>query len=149
MARYCSDAGTPVVCYPRNCDSVAFYLGRDDFRSYREKQVGDLLNFLQEQPRTVVLFTHRHSPAGLAYFLPSRGLELKDLTPMSHSWVSSLATEDCLMGVVERVIQTDGRSAPETSIEGTTVKRVGGVGTKDRTRGSSRSARSRNSSGDT
>jgi 4-amino-4-deoxy-L-arabinose transferase-like glycosyltransferase len=149
MARYCADTGTPVVCYPRNCDSVAFYLGRDDFRSWREKQIGDLLNFLQEQPRTVVLFTHRHSPAGLAYFLPARGLELKNLTSMSHSWVSSLATEDCLMGVVERVTQADGRSPQEAGSEGATVQRAGGVGTKDRTRGSGRSARSRNTDGDT
>ena len=110
MAEYCGDSRTPVVCYPRNCDSVAFYLGRDDFRSYRGKQVGEMLNFLQEQPRTVILFTHRHSPAGLAYFLPSRGLELRDLKPVSHSWVSSIGTEDCLMGVVEHVTQADNRS---------------------------------------
>jgi hypothetical protein len=142
MARYCGDAATPVVCYPRNCDSVSFYLGRDDLRSYREKQVGDLLNFLQDQRRTVVLFTHRHSPAGLAYFLPARGLELKNLTPMSHSWVSSLATEDCLMGIVERATRAVG-GAPEGGIEDTTVKRIRGAGTKERSRGS-RSARPRN-----
>ena len=107
IAEYCGDSRTPVVCYPRNCDSVAFYLGREDFRSYRGKQVGEMLNFLQEQQRTVILFTHRHSPAGLAYFLPARGLELRDLKPVSHSWVSSVGTEDCLMGVVERTARAD------------------------------------------
>src|SRR5262249_55923294 len=31
----CADRDASVVCYPRNCDSVAFYLGRDDLKTYR------------------------------------------------------------------------------------------------------------------
>ena len=38
VERLCRDSNTPVVCYPRNCDSVAFYLKRDDLRSYRSKE---------------------------------------------------------------------------------------------------------------
>jgi hypothetical protein len=102
VARYCAGPRTPVVCYPRNCDSVAFYLERDDLRSYRSKEIGDLLNFLQDQPRTVVLFTHRHSPASLKHFLPPRGLQLTGLTPISQNWANALRLEDCLMGVVEQ-----------------------------------------------
>src|SRR5262249_17298028 len=42
MAGYCGDSQTPVVCYPRNCDSVAFYLRRDDLRTFRSKQIDPL-----------------------------------------------------------------------------------------------------------
>jgi 4-amino-4-deoxy-L-arabinose transferase-like glycosyltransferase len=105
VARFCADPQTPVVCYPRNCDSVAFYLGRDDLRSYRSKEVGALLGFLQDQTRTVVLFTHRHAPGSLKHFLPPRGLQLTDLTPISQNWANALRIEDCLMGVVEKQIQ--------------------------------------------
>src|SRR5262249_22579388 len=66
---------TPVVCYPRNCDSVAFYLGRDDLRSFRSKQTHLLLQYLQERPRVVILCTHRHSLHGLREALP-RGLRI-------------------------------------------------------------------------
>jgi hypothetical protein len=49
---------------------VAFYVGRDDLRSYRSKQTHLLIQFLQERPRTVLLFTHRHSLRGLRHALP-------------------------------------------------------------------------------
>src|SRR5262249_52051464 len=32
---YCPDQNSPLVCYPRPCDSAAFYLGRDNLRSFR------------------------------------------------------------------------------------------------------------------
>jgi 4-amino-4-deoxy-L-arabinose transferase-like glycosyltransferase len=70
VARYCGDRGTPVICYPRNCDSVSFYLGRDDLRTFRSKEIDALRDALRERPRTVVLFTHRHSLRGLRQFLP-------------------------------------------------------------------------------
>jgi 4-amino-4-deoxy-L-arabinose transferase-like glycosyltransferase len=68
---YCGDKQTPVVCYPRNCDSAAFYVGRDDLRSYRSKQTNALVVFLQERPRTVLLVTHRHSLQSLRHALTS------------------------------------------------------------------------------
>src|SRR5262249_48839844 len=86
VAQYC--AGTPVVCFPRGCDSVAFYLGRDDLCSYRSKETAALVKRLSRQPRTVVLFTHRHSPEGLERALLASGLRLTGLTPLSRSWVS-------------------------------------------------------------
>ncbi len=84
VARYCGDPDTPVICYPRHCDSVAFYLGRDDFRSYRSKETPQLVTFLQRQPRSVVLFTHRHALETLRRVLPP-ALHLTDETPLCGS----------------------------------------------------------------
>jgi hypothetical protein len=70
VRRLCADPETPVVCYPRNCDSVAFYLGRDDLRNYRSQDVEELRQLVRSQPRTVVLCTHRHSLRGLKELLP-------------------------------------------------------------------------------
>jgi 4-amino-4-deoxy-L-arabinose transferase-like glycosyltransferase len=70
LARYCADRDIPVVCYPRPCDSVAFYLNRGDLRSYRSKEIDRLRNVLRERPRTIVLCTHRHSLRGLRQALP-------------------------------------------------------------------------------
>jgi 4-amino-4-deoxy-L-arabinose transferase-like glycosyltransferase len=104
VARYCR--GTPVICYPRECDSVAFYLGRDDFRSFRSKETKTLLQQLQNQPRTVVLCTHRHSLDGLRSVLPPN-LRITSTNCLSKSWVSfskldSSRIEFCFMAVVER-----------------------------------------------
>jgi 4-amino-4-deoxy-L-arabinose transferase-like glycosyltransferase len=66
----CGDPDLPIICFPRACDSVGFYLGRDDLRSFREKQLVMLLDALHERPRTVVLCTHRHTLTGLRAALP-------------------------------------------------------------------------------
>ncbi|HZY90018.1 MAG TPA: glycosyltransferase family 39 protein [Gemmataceae bacterium] len=70
VRRLCGDPDTAVVCYPRNCDSVAFYLGRDDLRAYRSKEIEDLRALVRARPRTVILCTHRHSLQGLRQLLP-------------------------------------------------------------------------------
>jgi 4-amino-4-deoxy-L-arabinose transferase-like glycosyltransferase len=70
VADSCGDRDLPVVCYPRNCDSVAFYVGRDDLRSYRSKHTHLMVQFLQQQPRAVIVFTHRHALQGLHEALP-------------------------------------------------------------------------------
>jgi 4-amino-4-deoxy-L-arabinose transferase-like glycosyltransferase len=119
VRRYC-DPRTPVVCYPRSCDSVAFYLGRDDLRNYRSKDIGGLLRFLQDHPRSVVLFTHRHSAASLAHALPAQ-LHLSDLTPVSKSWSNFLRTEYNYMGVVEHrasapALTNDARRAEQARV---------------------------------
>jgi hypothetical protein len=104
VKRLCGDADIPVVCYPRNCDSVAFYLQRDDLRSYRSKETHLLVGFLQNQPRTVVLFSHRHSLKGLEQALESMSpnLHMSQITPLSSSWIKGFQTEFCYMAVVER-----------------------------------------------
>lgn len=66
----CADRSMPVVCYPRNCDSVAFYLGRSDLRAIRSKDIEELRTLVRVQPRTVILCTHRHSLRGLKELLP-------------------------------------------------------------------------------
>ncbi len=66
----CADPATAVCCYPRSCDSAAFYLGRDDLRPTRSKFVHLLVADLLSRDRTVVLFTHNHSLAALKYALP-------------------------------------------------------------------------------
>ncbi|MGH7171602.1 MAG: ArnT family glycosyltransferase, partial [Gemmataceae bacterium] len=55
LRRLCADKSTTVVCYPRNCDSVAFYLGRDDLHSYRSKNIDELRALVRLRPRTVIL----------------------------------------------------------------------------------------------
>jgi 4-amino-4-deoxy-L-arabinose transferase-like glycosyltransferase len=67
----CRRPDLPLVCYPRNCDSVAFYLGREDVRSFRSTLTASLVDFLTQHPRTVVLFTHRHSLETLRPSLPA------------------------------------------------------------------------------
>ena len=64
------DRAAPVVCYPRNCDSIAFYLRRSDLRTFRSKDIEELRTFVRTRPRTVILCTHRHSLAGLRELLP-------------------------------------------------------------------------------
>jgi hypothetical protein len=70
VARLCSDPAQPVVCYPRNCDSVSFHLGRDDLHCYRSKDIEELRALVRRLPRTVILCTHRHSLRGLHELLP-------------------------------------------------------------------------------
>lgn len=82
----------PVVCFPRNVDSVAFYLGRSDFRTYRSKQIGELVEALEQEPRTVILFGHRNSPETLTLHLPPQ-LRMVDRKPLGV----------CEMAVVERI----------------------------------------------
>ena len=70
VRRLCGDPSAPVVCYPRECDSVAFYLGRDDVHAYRSKDIEELRALVRRNPRTVILCTHRHSEHDLRQLLP-------------------------------------------------------------------------------
>jgi hypothetical protein len=67
---WCADRSQSVVCYPRNCDSIAFYVGRSDMKPYRSKDIEELRTLVRIQPRTVILCTHRHSLQGLKQLLP-------------------------------------------------------------------------------
>lgn len=89
---YCGDPEMPVRCYPRNLDSVAFYLGRDDLKSFRSKHTHLLVEDLLKEPRTVVLFGHRNSLTTLSLNLPP---ELRLVRPTKLGL--------CDMAVVERV----------------------------------------------
>ena len=96
------DTGMPVVCFPRNVDSVAFYLGRTDFRTYRSKQLPDLVQALEQQPHTLVLFGHRNSPETLKLHLPPH-LRMVDRKPLGI----------CEMAVIERItVSRDENQVP-------------------------------------
>lgn len=87
----CGDPRVPVICFPRHVDSVAFYVGRADFQAIHTRHVAQLLARLDQHPRTVVLFGHRHSLESLKHFLPPH-LHIVDTAPMGL----------CDLGVVER-----------------------------------------------
>jgi hypothetical protein len=102
LERLCADRWVPVVCYPRNCDSVSFLLRRDDLHSYRSKDIEDLRTLVRQRPRTVVLCTHRHSLRGLRQLLPPEvavvyavHVGLDDIPGLPRSVMKSLAV---LMG---------------------------------------------------
>jgi hypothetical protein len=99
VAAYCAEQ--PVVSYPRNCDSVAFYLARDDMLNFRSKETPQLVEWAKARPRSVVLFTHRHSAHGLGLVLEASGMRLVDLTPLSRSWVGWFKEAYCYMGIIE------------------------------------------------
>jgi 4-amino-4-deoxy-L-arabinose transferase-like glycosyltransferase len=110
VERYCADPETAVVCYPRTCDSVAFYTGRDDLRNVRSKQVNSLVQDLLARPRTVVLFTHRHSLEALKFALPPE-LRVRDVTSLRQQgagarWLDLLSGDTpwglCDVAVIER-----------------------------------------------
>jgi len=69
IVRLCADPGQRVVCYPRTCDSVAFYLGRRDMVNFRSKDIEELRQLVRTEPRVVILCTHRSSLEGLRQFL--------------------------------------------------------------------------------
>ncbi|MBA4066173.1 MAG: dolichol-phosphate mannosyltransferase [Isosphaera sp.] len=70
VGRFVADPSTAVVCFPRNCDSLAFYSDRSDLRNVRTRDVNRLLVACHHRPRTVILFTHRESLAGFRQAIP-------------------------------------------------------------------------------
>jgi hypothetical protein len=76
----CGNPKTPVVCYPRLCHSVAFYLGREEITWYRSKDIDQLRVALRQNPKTVLLLSHRHSLTALNQVLPPEF----DILPAAH-----------------------------------------------------------------
>jgi 4-amino-4-deoxy-L-arabinose transferase-like glycosyltransferase len=91
MTALCGDPKVPVICFPRHVDSVSFYVGRADFMAIHTKEMARFLAELDKNPRTVVLFGHRHSLESLKHFLPPH-LSLAESAPMGL----------CDVGVIER-----------------------------------------------
>jgi 4-amino-4-deoxy-L-arabinose transferase-like glycosyltransferase len=101
VRRYCADLEEPVVCYPRNCDSVAFALGRSDLNVFRSKEIEELRTFVRTRPRTVLLCTHRHALRGLKQLLPP---EVK-VVEETHFGLSSIpGVPKRWMGVLARLM---------------------------------------------
>ena len=111
VAKYCGDPDQPILCFPRSCDSIAFYLRRNDLRAARSKDSRELIGMLEENPRTVVLFTHRHSLEALRFVLPPH-LKFTEFVSFRREkeqgeWFDALTTETpwglCDLAVVEKV----------------------------------------------
>lgn len=100
VEEYCGDPNIPVLCFPRHCDSVSFYMRRDDLLNYRSKDTPAMVSFLHEQKRAVLLFTHRHSLEALREVLP-KPLRLTREVALGGSWKKSLNPEYCYMAVIE------------------------------------------------
>jgi hypothetical protein len=107
----CGDPERPVFCYPRSCDSVAFYLRRDDLKTYRSKHTHLLIGRLRERKHSVVLCTHRHTLEGLRQALPPDlriihashfGIEGEGMTYLK-SWLGETALGLCDIAVIERL----------------------------------------------
>ncbi len=76
VERFVADREQHVVCFPRHCDSVAFYTNRSDLRNVRTKDVNELFVACHHRPRTVILFTHQESRLGFERSMPpSLGIE--------------------------------------------------------------------------
>ncbi len=110
----CGDPKVPVCAYPRNVDSVAFYLGRDDVRPTRSKFAHLLVADLRERPRTVVLFTHRHSLEAFKFALPpdlrvTREVSFRRRLP-GPAWLTAVVGDTpwglCDIAVIERADPT-------------------------------------------
>ncbi len=65
------ERNTPMIAFPRTCDSAAFYTQRADIVSMRSKYNRELMESLRERDRTIVILTHRHSLAMLKEQLPA------------------------------------------------------------------------------
>ena len=116
LARYCDKPAQPIICFPRTCDSVGFYFERADLRGFRSHDIEELRTALRENPRTVVLCTHRHSLRALHEALPPE-LQIVDEThfglvqstwlpgwldaKLAH-WLGDTALGLCDAAVVER-----------------------------------------------
>ncbi len=85
VGRFVADRDTAVVCFPRNCDSLAFYSDRDDLRAVRTKDSNRLMVDCHHRPRTVVLFTHRDSLAGFRNTLP-QSLEIVEVATLRRNY---------------------------------------------------------------
>jgi hypothetical protein len=87
--RFVTDPDTPVVCFPRNCDSLAFYSGRSDFDQVRTKDANQLMVDCHHRPRTVILFTHSDSLAGFRNTMPA-SLEIIEETSLRRKYGDKL-----------------------------------------------------------
>lgn len=97
VQQLCSNPSIPVVCYPRDCNSVGFYLRRTDIQTFRSKDIEDLRDLVRNHPQVVVLCTHRNSFEGLVQLLPPevhvvhrlyRGLS--DIPGVPGRWMKSV-----------------------------------------------------------
>jgi 4-amino-4-deoxy-L-arabinose transferase-like glycosyltransferase len=110
IEKYLADKSVPVICFPRHIDSLSFYLERDDLRNIRSKFSQTLIERMMEQPKTVVLFTHKHSFDSMKFVLPPQLHVVERITfvrkPSEMNWLEKLAGDSpwglCDLAVIER-----------------------------------------------
>jgi len=96
VEKYVSDPTVPLVTYPRNCDSIAFYSDRSDLQKVRTKDQNQMFVDCHFRPRTVVLFTHAHSLDSFREALPP-SLRIVETASMRRK-ESGVETIDKLVG---------------------------------------------------
>jgi len=107
IARYCEPSAT-IICFPRQINSLAFYLGRDDLDNVRSKNAPEMVQGLLTRKKTVILFTHRHSFDALRYTLPAplRISASESFADKHPGWIDRLIGETpwglCHVAVIER-----------------------------------------------
>jgi 4-amino-4-deoxy-L-arabinose transferase-like glycosyltransferase len=89
VGRFVNDRDVAVVCFPRNCDSLAFYNDRSDMQSIRTKSINQLMMDCHHRPRTVIVFTHRDSLTGFKNTLPP-SLKIVETVTFKRKGTSSL-----------------------------------------------------------
>ena len=96
VRRYLNDPNVTVVTYPRNVDSVAFYMDRKDLKAVRSKDVNQMIVDSHFRPKTVILFTHEHSLRGFEETLAGakgsslRITETKSFRHNSANWLDKM-----------------------------------------------------------
>jgi hypothetical protein len=85
----CRDSNLPILCYPRESNSIAFDLKRNHLKNYRSKEFDEFREVLLSQPKTVILCTHRHALQGLKQLLP-------DFLTVTHEYRCSLEAPNFL-----------------------------------------------------
>jgi len=71
LAELSQAADVPIVSYPREWDSVAFYLGRNDVRIYTAAQRDKLIADLRANPRTIAVIKTEHALDELLRDMPA------------------------------------------------------------------------------
>ena len=95
VTRFVTDPKTPVVCYPRNCDSLAFYTDRSDFDRINTRDTNTLIRECHLRPRTVILFTHEDALAGFRNTIPA-SIEITETVDLRRKYGRSVL--DLLFG---------------------------------------------------
>jgi 4-amino-4-deoxy-L-arabinose transferase-like glycosyltransferase len=91
VAPYIADKKQIVICFSRNCDSLAFYYDRSDLKSVRTRNVNQLYVDCHFRPRTVILFTHSDALAGFRSQLPP-SLTITETVSLRRSYPHPLLT---------------------------------------------------------
>jgi hypothetical protein len=125
VTQFVTDPKTPVVCYPRNCDSLAFYTGRSDFNQVGTRDTNDLIRECHHRPRTVILFTHEDSLAGFRNVIPP-SIEIVETVDLRRKYGRSLLDRvfgSTPWGLCDVVVVVPKGQAGATRAEGTAQRR--------------------------